>query len=239
MEGFKGVACLGLLLKAILLVECADNLDRTAEMDVCRLSGCEPTSLAPGSYVREFCREHNFNISSRCCLGGNGTIIGLDLSNCNLTTLEVLQQNLVSDSGSWDKSQLAVLSLEGNAVNDSDTEYFTGMNELNYLSLPADCKCPGGPAAWNLTISDEHRTICENQVDICELQDVQCPNNSHCVMNSPGIDWCICNETYYGYKCMQQGSFPVIPVSVGLSVGTVVIAALGHLTLRRNARPVT
>lgn len=42
---------------------------------------------------------------------------------------------------------------------------------LNYdmlsRSMPATHRCPGGLAAWWLTIADQSRTICEQQVDIC------------------------------------------------------------------------
>ena len=34
---------------------------------------------------------------------------------------------------------------------------------------------------------------------------VSCPNNnSHCVMTAPGAMECLCNDGYYGYKCLRQ-----------------------------------
>ena len=34
---------------------------------------------------------------------------------------------------------------------------------------------------------------------------VTCPNNnSHCVLKAPGKMECLCNDGYYGYKCLRQ-----------------------------------
>ena len=43
--------------------------------------------------------------------------------------------------------------------------------------------------------------ICSNSVS---LFSVSCPSNSSCVMQYPGSPGCVCDEGFYGYKCLRQ-----------------------------------
>ena len=47
---------------------------------------------------------------------------------------------------------------------------------------------------------------------------VTCPSNSHCHMQAPGTQWCVCDNSYYGYKCLRQVRQKLIASKVDLVI---------------------
>ncbi|KAG1674264.1 All-trans retinoic acid-induced differentiation factor [Nymphon striatum] len=91
-------------------------------------------------YVTEFCETvKDANMTDRCCWNSTA-LIGLDLTDCNIESLDNLLTNYTS---------LIVLDLKENNLKNFSEEYFVGLTNLTELYLPPDSNCPGGEAAWN------------------------------------------------------------------------------------------
>ncbi|XP_057678739.1 all-trans retinoic acid-induced differentiation factor [Corythoichthys intestinalis] len=200
------------------------------EPQICKQ--CSGT-LQNDSFVGQFCFSYAGRIEGRCCLGnetrGRQRITGVDLSNCNLTHVDNLQ----------DASAALIIDLSSNAnVNVSDSA-FEGFRNLSYLILPADIACPGGNSSWDRVEIREGKHFCEGQRNMCNQpgkMSADCPEYSRCDPYGPGFFECNCADNYHGYKCLREGKFPVFQVFGSLGASTFVLSLLLWFTQRRKAK---
>ncbi|XP_023222677.1 all-trans retinoic acid-induced differentiation factor-like isoform X1 [Centruroides sculpturatus] len=153
----------------------------------CSIKICDGTSTE--KHFKEFeqyCKDSL--IEGRCCNSTRG-IIGLDLSNCSLKTLNDVLTNF---------SGLEYLDLSDNPIQNCSKEYFKGLVNLTLLYLPSKCECPGNVSAWNDT---EEGNYCKGQNATC---DVYCSENGQCIHDGPGLAICQCLPGYYSYRCMRE-----------------------------------
>uniref|UniRef100_A0A6G1RFG9 All-trans retinoic acid induced differentiation factor n=1 Tax=Hypotaenidia okinawae TaxID=2861861 RepID=A0A6G1RFG9_9GRUI len=78
------------------------------------------------------------------------------------------------------------------------------------LTRPRDC--PLSPAAW------------------------PCPENAACVPDGPGLVQCLCQGPFHGYKCLREGTFPVLLFCGILGAVTVSLSLLLWGTQRRKVK---
>ncbi|XP_078460385.1 all-trans retinoic acid-induced differentiation factor isoform X2 [Lampetra fluviatilis] len=99
-------------------------------------------------------------LSGRCCLSAgdiHDTILGLDLSFCQITTVEGLLDNA---------SKAEVMDLSDNPLANISSATFLGFTSLAYIELPHLVECPGGNKAWK-RIYVNHSRICQDQQNAC------------------------------------------------------------------------
>ncbi|CAN9507394.1 unnamed protein product [Ophioblennius macclurei] len=214
------------------LILCFDPSCQSSETQVCTL--CSGTVLN-GSAVGRFCWSSSGSLDGRCCWSkDNNTsdrerIIGLDLSNCSLTHVDLQEA-----------STATIIDLSLNHIVNMSDAAFQGFAELNYMILPQDLDCPGGNISWEKVEVKEGNRVCEGQKSMCDQTgqlSMVCPENSLCGAFGPGFFQCRCAENHFGYKCLREGEFPAVQVFWRLAVVTVVLAAFLWVTQRRKAKP--
>jgi len=216
LRGISGV--LTVLLLEIIFVTIGSNSDKSADM--CKaLDSCK---VSNDSNIVKYCSLRNATYEGPCCVQDH-SIVGLDLKNCNVSTLEPYRLQLTS---------LRYLSLQDSYV-DCSKRNFIGMVSLERLWLSDKCNetCPGNSSAWQSSSEKE----CINQTDSCVVEKAKCPTNAECDVNGPGLHKCVCQPGYYGYKCLDKGEFPVVTFAASLTSATVVTSvALWFVTLRKT-----
>ncbi|XP_048209215.1 all-trans retinoic acid-induced differentiation factor isoform X2 [Perognathus longimembris pacificus] len=132
----------------------------------------------------------------------------------------------------------AIIDLQANPLKDNLTSTFHGFTQLQTLVLPQDVICPGGINAWLSIISYVDIQICQGQKDLCNStgNPEMCPENGSCASAGPGLLQCVCADGFQGYKCMRQGSFPLLMFFGILGSTTLSISALLWGTQRRKAK---
>lgn len=194
-----------------------------------------------GTKTWELCETQDvLRMEGRCCVNTTHdaksssivSVLGIDLQKCNIKEEEFA-------TGIQNLSFLAVISLEGNPMKNIKAEDFNSNIGIQYLSLPANMTCPGGSDAWNQIETERTRTVCLQELNPCRYQNFTCPKNSHCEQAGVNQTECLCDVGFHGYKCLSQGTFPVLPFAVGLAVPTVVLGLLLWLTQRRYVKPKT
>ncbi|KFO53825.1 All-trans retinoic acid-induced differentiation factor, partial [Corvus brachyrhynchos] len=63
-----------------------------------------------------------------------------------------------------------------------------------------------------------------------------CPENSVCAPDGPGLVQCLCDNPFHGYKCLREGTFPMLLFSGILGTATVSLSLLLWGTQRRKAK---
>ncbi|XP_053425003.1 all-trans retinoic acid-induced differentiation factor-like [Nycticebus coucang] len=168
-------------------------------------------------------------LHARCCLNQKGTILGLDLQNCSL-----------KDPGpNFPQAPTAVIiDLQANPLKGDLNNTFHGFTQLQTLVLPQDANCPGGINAWNTIISYIDNKICQGQKNFSNstADPEMCPENGSCAPNGPGLLQYVCADGFHGYKCVRQGSFPLLMFSGILGSTTLCISILLWVTQRRKAK---
>ncbi|XP_020622361.1 all-trans retinoic acid-induced differentiation factor-like isoform X2 [Orbicella faveolata] len=143
-------------------------------------------------------RGRNETTSGRCCVK-NGNVVGLDLSNCSLTTLPSLESLKVA---------LRWLYLQDNPAlecnNKTFVNSFKGLINLSEVVLPSRCNCTGGNSLWTNHSTTGSERWCEGQKNSCSFINVTCPANSACSPNGPGFTQCLCEPGWFGYKCLVK-----------------------------------
>ncbi|XP_003472917.3 all-trans retinoic acid-induced differentiation factor [Cavia porcellus] len=210
---------------ALLLALCVER--GLALPEVC--TQC-PGSVQNLSQVALYCNNSsNLTLQARCCTNWKGTILGLDLHNCSL-----------EDPGpNFTQAYTAVvIDLQTNPLKGDLGNTFRGFTQLDTLVLPRAVKCPGGHNAWeNVSFSTSNR-ICQGQKNLCNStgEPEMCPENGSCLPDGPGLSQCICTDGFHGYKCMRQGSFPLLVFFGILGSTTLSISLLLWGTQRRKAK---
>ncbi|KRZ10693.1 Syntrophin-1 [Trichinella zimbabwensis] len=189
----------------------------TASESVCQKK-CGKQRLTPE--LQQYCIKrdgHWLTDEANCCALNNGTVIILNLRQCNLSCLN---SNMFEDEKTHlNRSNIEMMDLSGNPIAPDcvSANFWMGMTRLNYLILPNSTKCPGGRDAWE----NVEANACIGQVDWCKHENFACTEKSHCVPNGPAMMRCTCNENMHGYKCLKRGRFqvqlfliPVIAITV-------------------------
>ncbi|KRX55744.1 Syntrophin-1 [Trichinella sp. T9] len=189
----------------------------TALESVCQKKCAEPR-LTPE--LERYCTKrdgHWLTDEANCCALNNGTVIILNLRQCNLSCLN---SSMFEDGETnLNRSNIEMMDLSDNPIAPDcvSANFWTGMTRLNYLILPHPTKCPGGKDAWEYAKGNK----CIGQVDWCKHENFTCTEKSHCVPNGPAMMRCTCNENMHGYKCLKRGRFqvqffliPVITITV-------------------------
>ncbi|XP_004451514.1 all-trans retinoic acid-induced differentiation factor [Dasypus novemcinctus] len=189
-----------------------------------------PGSVQNSSEVALYCKKTPvLMLRARCCLNQKGAILGLDLQNCSL-----------KDPGpNFAQAHTAIIiDLQANPIKEDLTNTFRGFNQLQTLVLPQDVSCPGGIDAWNSITHYIDNKVCQGQRDLCNsTEDSElCPENGACVPDGPGFMQCLCSDSFHGYKCMRQGSFPLLVFFGILGSTTLSISILLWGTQRRKAK---
>ncbi|NXP27755.1 ARAID factor, partial [Scytalopus superciliaris] len=154
----------------------------------------------------------------------------LDLSNCSLHDVppELAEATTA-----------IVLDLSENPLTTLPNKSFLGFTYLQLLAVPPALECPGGSDAWQeVTVSGSSR-LCHGQRNPCNVSAElawPCPENSVCAPDGPGLVQCLCDSTFHGYKCLREGTFPVLLFSGILGTATVSLSLLLWGTQRRKAK---
>lgn len=191
---------------------------------VCNSCGGDIT----GTRLWDFCNsDAELKVVGRCCMNSS-TVVGIDLHNCSLTEtgLRSTVKNLVN---------LQYLSVEENPIGNVTVEDLKDQTDLVYFSMPATIACPGGLQLWR-SVADKKQpklTICRDLLDPCSTRNVTCPEDSHCHHSGLNSTQCLCDDGFHGYKCMNEGEFPIVPFIAGLVAPTVVLSIFLYVTQRR------
>ncbi|XP_003372421.1 hypothetical protein Tsp_10181 [Trichinella spiralis] len=136
----------------------------TAFESVCQKKCAEPR-LTPE--LERYCTKrdgHWLTDEANCCALNNGTVIILNLRQCNLSCLN---SSMFEDGETnLNRSNIEMMDLSDNPIAPDcvSANFWTGMTRLNYLILPHPTKCPGGKDAWEYAKGNK----CIGQVDWCK-----------------------------------------------------------------------
>ncbi|XP_059583473.1 all-trans retinoic acid-induced differentiation factor isoform X2 [Alligator mississippiensis] len=171
----------------------------------------------------------------RCCCSrpprvGPAPSPRLDMGSCNRTSL---------CPGFQDASTAVVIDLTENPLEKLPDASFLGFTSLQSIAVPLALDCPGGSAAWeNITAGADSR-LCQGQRNACNSSGELawlCPENSQCAPNGPGLVQCLCWGPYHGYKCLREGTFPMLLFYGVLGAVTAALSLLVWGTQRRKAK---
>ncbi|KAM4694160.1 all-trans retinoic acid-induced differentiation factor isoform 1-T1 [Discoglossus pictus] len=193
-----------------------------------------PGGLRNSSEVAQLCQTTiGARVQGRCCVtqeDETAVIIGLDLWNCSLTHLDP-DMNLTESA--------RVLDISQNPLHDVPQELFRGLTGLQYIALPPTLDCPGGNDLWESVNMTWSVRVCRNQRSACNTSAepiLLCPENSLCAPHGPGYTQCTCAPGFHGYKCLREGTFPLLMFFGILSSVTVTLSVLLWCTQRRKVK---
>ncbi|XP_069461605.1 all-trans retinoic acid-induced differentiation factor [Ambystoma mexicanum] len=192
-----------------------------------------PAELRNSSEVVKMCQASHQVLRGRCCLSreeDKDIIVGLDLWNCSLGPLDSELQNA---------SAALTIDISGNPQLDLSITAFQGFTNLQYIALPSSPSCPGGNAYWESVQNETNRLVCQNQRSSCNSTGQMvflCPENALCAPDGPGLFKCPCDENYHGYKCLREGTFPMIMFFGILGAVTFACSLLFWCSQRRKVK---
>uniref|UniRef100_A0A8D0FAJ3 EGF-like domain-containing protein n=1 Tax=Strix occidentalis caurina TaxID=311401 RepID=A0A8D0FAJ3_STROC len=111
---------------------------------------------------------------------------------------------------------------------------FTRLQPLLPSAVPLALECPGGSGAWDEVTTLGSSRLCQGQRNPCNAW--PCPENAACAPAGPGLVQCLCNSPFHGYKCLRQGTFPVLLFCGILGAVTLSLSLLLWGTQRRKAK---
>ncbi|XP_075564541.1 all-trans retinoic acid-induced differentiation factor [Pelecanus crispus] len=196
--------------------------------------GLCPGPLRNGSVVARYCAARaRAEGEGRCCRERGARperLLGLDLSDCSLRSLPPALAEAAA---------AVVLDLTENPLTALPSGSFLGFTQLQHLAVPLALGCPGGSGAWENVTTHGSSRLCQGQRDPCNGSEElawPCPENAACAPDGPGLVQCLCNSPFHGYKCLREGSFPVLPFCGILGAVTLGLALLLWGTQRRKAK---
>ncbi|XP_074845185.1 all-trans retinoic acid-induced differentiation factor [Carettochelys insculpta] len=196
--------------------------------------GCCPGPVRNGSSVAQYCRSHPaLVLQGRCCLRGDveqGLIEGLDLGNCSSPLL---------CAGFQAARRALLIDLTETPLENIPNATFRGFTRLQSISLPLALECPGGSVAWASVTTQGHSRTCRGQRNPCNSSGELawlCPETSLCAPDGPGLFQCLCSGGHRGYKCLREGTFPLLLFYGTLGAVTTSLALLAWGTQRRKAK---
>ncbi|NXX51248.1 ARAID factor, partial [Tricholaema leucomelas] len=154
----------------------------------------------------------------------------LDLSNCSLDSLP---------PGLGEATSTIILDLTKNPLTLLPNSSFLGFTRLQILALPLPLKCPGGHSAWEEVTTNGTSQFCQGQRNSCNSSEEfawLCPENAACSPDGPGLVQCLCNSPFHGYKCLREGTFPMLLFCGILGAVTLSLSLLLWGTQRRKAK---
>ncbi|KRX92250.1 Syntrophin-1 [Trichinella pseudospiralis] len=202
---FRELDLLGSPKPLVFILHSFLSAKTSASESVCQKK-CGKPRVTPE--LQQYCIKrdgHWLTDEANCCALNNGTVIILNLRQCNLSCLN---SNIFEDEKAHlNRSTIEMMDISGNpiAADCVSTNFWMGMTHLNYLILPNSTKCPGGRDAWENVEANR----CIGQIDWCKHENFSCTEKSHCVPNGPAMMRCTCNENMHGYKCLKRGRFQV------------------------------
>ncbi|NXC23092.1 ARAID factor, partial [Corythaeola cristata] len=116
---------------------------------------------------------------------------------------------------------------------------FLGFTHLQRLAVPLALECPGGSSAWEEVTTHESSRLCQGQKNPCNGSGElawPCPENAACAPDGPGLVQCLCDGPFHGYKCLREGTFPVLLFCGILGAVTLGLSLLLWGTQRRKAK---
>ncbi|NWI62842.1 ARAID factor, partial [Todus mexicanus] len=128
--------------------------------------------------------------------------------------------------------------LSENPLTPLPDDSFPGFTQLQLLALPLPLQCPGGSSAWHEVTVNGSSRLCQGQRNPCNSSGELawlCPENAACAPDGPGLAQCLCRSPFHGYKCLREGTFPVLLFSGILGAATVSLSLLLWGTQRRRA----
>ncbi|NWU43978.1 ARAID factor, partial [Hylia prasina] len=154
----------------------------------------------------------------------------LDLSNCSLHSVP---------PGLAEATTAIILDLTENPLTTLPSGSFLGFIHLQSLAVPPALECPGGSDAWQDVTVGRSGRLCQGQRNPCNTSAElawPCPENSVCVPDGPGLVQCLCDDPFHGYKCLREGTFPMLLFGGILGTATVSLSLLLWGTQRRKAK---
>ncbi|XP_010000077.1 PREDICTED: all-trans retinoic acid-induced differentiation factor, partial [Chaetura pelagica] len=113
---------------------------------------------------------------------------------------------------------------------------FLGFTHLQHLAVPLALECPGGNGAWEQVTTRGNSRLCQTQRNPCNSSGElawPCPENAACAPAGPGLAQCLCESPFHGYKCLREGTFPVLLFCGILGAATLSLSLLLWGTQRR------
>ncbi|NXN06403.1 ARAID factor, partial [Indicator maculatus] len=154
----------------------------------------------------------------------------LDLSNCSLSSLP---------RGLDEATTTVVLDLTKNPLTLLPNSSFLGFTQLQTLVVPLALKCPGGNSAWEEVTMNGSSRFCQGQRNHCNSSEELawlCPEDAACAPDGPGLVQCLCKSPFHGYKCLREGTFPMLLFCGILGAVTLSLSLLLWGTQRRKAK---
>uniref|UniRef100_A0A452H7D8 EGF-like domain-containing protein n=1 Tax=Gopherus agassizii TaxID=38772 RepID=A0A452H7D8_9SAUR len=181
-----------------------------------------PGPVRNGSSVAGYCAARPaLELQGRCCLSREPEL-ELELGNGVLM---------------WDPSVCS--DLTENPLENIPNTSFQGFTRLQSISLPRALECPGGSMAWDLNTTHGDSRTCQGQRNLCNSSGELawlCPENSQCSPDGPGLVQCMCSGRYHGYKCLREGTFPLLLFYGTLGAVTTILSLLAWGSQRRKAK---
>ncbi|XP_051470884.1 all-trans retinoic acid-induced differentiation factor-like [Apus apus] len=191
-----------------------------------------PGPVRNDSLVAQFCAFPS-GTEGRCCWerGAHAErLLGLDLSNCSLKSLPLELAEATT---------AIVLDLTENPLTPLTSSSFLGFTCLQHLAVPLALECPGGNGAWEQVTTRNSSRLCQRQRNPCNSSGElawPCPENAACAPAGPGLAQCLCESPFHGYKCLREGTFPVLLFCGILGAVTLSLSLLLWGTQRRKAK---
>jgi hypothetical protein len=181
--------------------------------------------------VIDYCKSQNGTLEGRCCYAENSK---------NLLAIDLIEMNFDQVPDLIEYVNLTVIDLRLNSqLKPSQSNDFLGLKSLDYLLLPEQYSCPGDKHVWKdiHLIDDPKGIVCQHQKDLCiNSSDICTQPSSYCLPNGPNHFLCLCQDGYYGYKCLRNSHFPAGSFLGSVIAITLILSTFFYLTQRKNVK---
>ncbi|XP_065670890.1 all-trans retinoic acid-induced differentiation factor isoform X3 [Hydra vulgaris] len=191
--------------------------------------------------LEEFCSKNEaFNLDGRCCFKNGTILIGVDLSNCKLQNLDMYRSNL-----------LDIQNIQWLAVNQNPNltlNNYRGFIELSLLVIDKPQNCDKQFCNQSLVKNGSATYVCAAPINPCvnkecpnsltesKVNKQDCPENSNCHPDGPGLFECNCAKGWHDYRCLRKQGFPLTQWMVGFSVATILICIVLRILQRKGLK---